>query len=45
MRNLSIFKLWAAFFMAPVASAQTTPDPARPQFEVAAIRPNNSKTI
>jgi uncharacterized protein (TIGR03435 family) len=42
MRNLSIFKLWAAFFMAPVASAQTTPDPARPQFEVAAIRPNNS---
>ena len=37
MRNLSIFQLWAAFLMAAAAGAQTTP-----QFEVAAIRPNNS---
>jgi uncharacterized protein (TIGR03435 family) len=42
MRNLLIVKCWAAFLIAAVASAQTTPNPASPQFEVAAIKPNNS---
>lgn len=41
-RNFSIFRRWVAFFVAAAAGAQTTPSQRRPQFDVAAIRPNNS---
>jgi hypothetical protein len=42
MRHLSIFLCWAAFFMAAVAAVRRTTEPVRPQFEVAAIKPNDS---
>jgi len=42
IRNVSTGTRFVVMLMATVASAQTTPESAHAQFEVAAIKPNNS---